>query len=206
MKNKRALLLILAATFLGCRQDMHDQPRYRPLAKSTFFPDGRGSRPIIDGTVAWGKLKTDTRMYKGKAGADFITDIPVPVTQALLERGQQRFNIYCSPCHGRGGDGEGMVAQRGFKHPPSYHSDKLRNQPAGYYFDVISNGFGAMASYASRVPVPDRWAIVAYIRALQYSRMAAPTDVPESLRSQLDSGKPVPAPGSVHPTSQEAHH
>jgi mono/diheme cytochrome c family protein len=186
---------------------MHDQPRYRPLAGSSFYADGRGSRPIIDGTVAWGKLKTDTRMYKGKDGNNFISEIPVPVTEALLARGRQRFDIFCSPCHGRAGDGEGMVSQRGFKRPPSYHTGKLLGQPAGYYFDVISNGFGAMASYASRVPVEDRWAIVAYIRALQYSRQATIEDVPENLRSQLDSGKPVPVPGSAPAaTSQEAHH
>ncbi|MEZ5351357.1 MAG: cytochrome c [Bryobacteraceae bacterium] len=202
-----ASVALLGVGLMSCRQDMHDPPRYRPLAKSTFFPDGRASRPIIEGTVAWGKLKTDTRMFKGKVGNDFISDIPVPVTEALLTRGQQRFNIYCSPCHGGGGDGEGMVVQRGFKHPPSYHSDKLRNQPSGYYFDVISNGFGAMASYASRVPVADRWAIIAYIRALQYSRLATIDDVPESLRSQLDSGKAVPAPGAAQAAnSQEAHH
>ncbi|MEZ5398567.1 MAG: cytochrome c [Bryobacteraceae bacterium] len=206
MRSKWFFVVALAGLLASCRQDMHDQPRYRPLQGSSFYPDGRASRPIIDGTVAWGKLKTDTAMYKGKAGNAFISEIPVPVNLALLERGQQRFNIYCSPCHGRTGDGEGMVSQRGFKHPPSYHSDKLRGQPVGYYFDVISNGFGAMASYASRVPVQDRWAIIAYIRALQYSRMATVDDVPESLRSQLNSGTPVPMPGTAAHSSQEAHH
>jgi mono/diheme cytochrome c family protein len=191
----------------GCRLDMHDQPRHRPLGASSFFPDGRSARPLVDGTVARGKLKTDTRMFKGKAGDAFVTDIPVPVDEALLARGQERFNIYCSPCHGRTGDGEGMVSARGFKHPPSYHSDKLRAQPVGYYFDVMTNGFGAMASYASRVPVHDRWAIAAYIRALQYSRAAAIEDVPAELRSQLDSGRPVMMPGAQSAASgQEAHH
>ena len=205
MRSNAILVLLAAAAFTACRQDMHDPPRYRPLAKSAFYPDGRASRPIIDGTVAWGKLKSDTRMYKGKAGNDFITEIPMPVTEGLLTRGQQRFNIYCSPCHGRAGDGEGMVALRGFKHPPSYHSDKLRNQPVGYYFDVMSNGFGAMASYASRVPVQDRWAIAAYIRVLQYSRLATLDDVPEALRSQLESGRPVGI-ATHNDSSQEAHH
>ena len=200
------LLPLLAGLVLlgSCRQDMHDQPKYKPFARSSFWPDQRSARPIVEGTVARGKLKTDTRLWKGRAGdGSFITDLPVPLTKVLLERGQQRFNIYCTPCHGRAGDGEGMVVQRGFKHPPTYHSDKLRQQPVGYIYDVITNGFGAMVSYSSRIPMEDRWAIAAYVRVLQFSQNATIEDVPEADRSQL-LAKPVaaaqtPAPaGAAH--------
>ena len=200
------LLPLLAGLVLlgSCRQDMHDQPKYKPFAASSFWPDQRSARPIVDGTVARGKLKTDTRLWKGRASdGSFVTELPVPVTKALLERGQQRFNIYCTPCHGRAGDGEGMVVQRGFKHPPTYHSDKLRQQPVGYIYDVISNGFGAMVSYSSRIPMEDRWAIAAYVRVLQFSQNATIEDVPEADRGQLQA-KPAaaaqtPAPaGAAH--------
>ena len=200
------LLPLLAGLVLlgSCRQDMHDQPKYKPFAASSFWPDQRSARPIVDGTVARGKLKTDTRLWKGRAGdGSFVTELPVPVTKALLERGQQRFNIYCTPCHGRAGDGEGMVVQRGFKHPPTYHSDKLRQQPVGYIYDVITNGFGAMVSYSSRIPMEDRWAIAAYVRVLQFSQNATVEDLPEADRGQLQA-KPVaaaqtPAPaGAAH--------
>ena len=200
------LLPLLAGLVLlgSCRQDMHDQPRYKPFAASSFWPDKRSVRPIVDGTVARGKLKTDTRLWKGRAGdGSFVTELPVPVTKALLQRGQQRFNIYCTPCHGRAGDGEGMVVQRGFKHPPTYHSDKMRQQPVGYIYDVITNGFGAMVSYSSRIPMEDRWAIAAYVRVLQFSQNATIEDVPAADRGQLQA-KPVaaaqtPAPaGAAH--------
>ncbi|MFN7925732.1 MAG: cytochrome c [Bryobacteraceae bacterium] len=203
MPNNRYLLALpLVLLLAACRQDMHDQPKFKALSGSSFFPDGRASRPLIDGTIARGKLRTDTRMFQGKEGDAFVTQIPVPVTKALLERGQQRFNIYCSPCHGRLGDGEGLVTQRGFKHPPSYHSDKMRNQPAGYFYDVITNGFGAMASYASRVPAEDRWAIVSYIRALQLSQNATIEDVPAAEREHLDR----PAAPAAEAPKQEGHH
>ena len=184
------LLPLLAGLILlgACRQDMHDQPKYKPFAKSSFWPDQRSVRPLVDGTVARGKLRTDTRRWKGRsADGAFITELPVPVTKALLERGQDRFNIYCTPCHGRAGDGEGMVVQRGFKHPPTYHSDKLRQQPVGYIYDVITNGFGAMASYASRIPVEDRWAITAYVRVLQFSQNATIDDVPAADRGRVEA-------------------
>ncbi len=185
-----AALLGAAALATGCRQDMHDQPKYRPLGASNFFPDGRASRPVVEGTVARGYLKNDIPLYYGKVARDskdFVTEIPMKVDKALLERGQQRFNIFCSPCHGIGGDGEGMVVQRGLKHPPTYHSDKMHKQPVGYFFDVMSNGFGVMPSYASRIPVNDRWAIVASVRALQLSRAATIDDVPPAERARLEA-------------------
>jgi len=192
--SKQAVLLfglVLLAT--GCRQDMHDQPKYKPFAHSSFWPDQRSVRPLVDGTIARGKLKTDTKMWKGRnTDGTFVTELPVPVSKALLVRGQARYNIYCTPCHGRAGDGEGMVVQRGFKHPPTYHSDKLRQQPPGYIYDVITNGFGAMVSYASRIPMEDRWAIAAYVRVLQFSQNATMEDVPEADRAQ------VPAAGAAH--------
>lgn len=185
-----ALILGAAALATGCRQDMHDQPRYRPLAASTFFPDGRSARPAVEGTVARGYLKNNIPLYYGKVARnspEFVTELPVKLDKALLERGQQRFNIYCSPCHGQTGDGEGMVVQRGLKHPPTYHSDKMHWQPAGYFFDVITNGFGVMPSYAARIPVDDRWAIVAYVKALQLSRAATLEDVPPAERARLEA-------------------
>ncbi len=204
--NLHPLLLVAAGTGLalltGCRQDMHDQPKYKPYAQSSFWPDQRSARPAIDGTVARGKLKTDTRLWKGRAAdGTFITEIPMPVTKALLMRGQQRYNIYCTPCHGRTGEGEGMVVQRGFKHPPTYHSDRLRQQPPGYIFDVISNGFGSMVSYASRIPMEDRWAITAYVKVLQFSQNATNADVPEADRGRIEAApaghSPAPAAAGV---------
>ena len=197
--NLHPLLLVAAGSGLalltGCRQDMHDQPSYKPYAQSSFWPDQRSARPAIDGAVARGKLKTDTRLWKGRAAdGTFITEIPMPVTKALLMRGQQRFNIYCTPCHGRTGEGEGMVVQRGFKHPPTYHSDRLRQQPPGYIFDVISNGFGSMVSYASRIPMEDRWAITAYVKVLQFSQNATTADVPEADRGRIEAQAAVLAP------------
>ena len=194
MRNKIALAIAAAALLLaGCRQDMHDQPKFRTYGSTNFFPDGRSARPAIDGTVARGKLKTDVRLYKGREGDGFTAQIPLPVTKAFLERGQARFNIYCTPCHGRLGDGEGMVVKRGFKHPPTFHQDRLRNQPVGYIYDVITNGYGSMISYASRIPPQDRWAIVAYIRALQLSQNATVNDVSEADRPKLDAAQNVAA-------------
>lgn len=206
MKSK-PLLLALPLLLAGCRQDMHDQPRFRSYAETKLWPDGRSARPAVDGAIARGKLRTDAVLYRGKAGDQFVNAIPAAAMKdyatprAFLARGQNRYNIYCSPCHGRLGDGEGVVANRGFKHPPSYHSDKLRNQPAGYYYDVITNGFGAMVSYASRIPVEDRWAIVSYVRALQLSQNATVEDVPAADRAKLDAPA---APKTEAP--KETHH
>lgn len=176
----------------ACRQDMHNQPRYRPLDASLFFNDGRSARPLVPGTVARGHLRTDSKLYRGRDGQEFVTEIPLKVTRELLVRGQDRYNIFCTPCHGRTGDGEGMVVQRGFRHPPTFHQERLHNQPVGHFYDVITSGFGAMASYASRIPVEDRWAIVAYIRALQLAHNATIADVPASDRAKLEA---APAQG-----------
>ena len=156
---------------------MQNQPYYRPLHESDFYADKRSERPLTVGTVARDHLNADTYFYTGRIGGNDGDYMPFPVTADVLARGQQRFNIYCSPCHGEAGDGNGMIVQRGFKHPPSYHIDRLRRAPIGYFFDVMSNGFGAMSDYAEQVPPKDRWAIAAYIRALQLSQNASPGDV-----------------------------
>jgi cytochrome c553 len=166
---------------------MHDQPRHEPLEASTLFADGRSSRPLIEGTVARGQLRDDRELYTGlDAEGQFVTNLPTPVTRELLERGQSRFNAFCSPCHGRRGDGGGMVVQRGFKQPQSFHQDRLLDTPTGYYYDVITRGFGEMSSYAAQLSPRDRWAIVAYIRALQVSRNVPVATLTEEERQQLE--------------------
>ena len=162
----------------GCREDMQNQPYYRPLRESDFYADKRSARPIIAGTVARGHLNADTYFYTGKLGSNDGDYMPFPVTAEVMARGQQRFNIYCAPCHSELGDGNGMIVQRGYKRPPSYNTDRLRKAPIGYFFDVMTNGFGAMPDYAGQVPAQDRWAIAAYIRALQLSQHATEADVP----------------------------
>jgi mono/diheme cytochrome c family protein len=153
---------------------MHNQPKYKAYAASTFFDDGRSERPIIEDTVARGQLHLDQARYTGKENDKDVTAIPIQITRADLARGQERYNIYCSPCHGRLGDGHGMIVGRGLRQPPSYHDPRLVNAPIGHFFDVMTNGYGAMYSYASRVAVDDRWRIAAYIRALQVSQNAPP--------------------------------
>jgi len=181
-------IVCLAAIVLlaGCRQDMHDQPRFKPLAQSDFYSDLRSARPPVEGTVAQGQLHEDTYFYTGKVGNNPGDYMPFPVTEQVLARGRERFNIYCAPCHSRLGDGNGMIVQRGFKRPPSYHDERLRKAPLGYFFDVMTNGFGAMPDYASQIPVRDRWSIVAYIKALQLSQNATSGDIP--------SGQQIPSP------------
>jgi mono/diheme cytochrome c family protein len=169
-----AALLLLA----GCREDMQNQPYYRPLRENTFYADKRSARPIIAGTVARGHLDADTYFYTGKIGNNDGDYLPFPATAEVMARGQQRYNIYCAPCHSLVGDGNGMIVQRGYKHPPSYHIDRLRKAPIGYFFDVMTHGYGAMPDYAGQVPAQDRWAIAAYIRALQLSQHATEADVP----------------------------
>ena len=200
----RAAVPVLVGALLGavgCRQDMHDQPKYKPFRASAFFADGRGSRPLVDGTVARGHLNEDTLFYTGKVGNDFAAEVPFAVTADVVRRGQQRFDVFCSPCHDRTGAGGGMIVQRGYRHPPSFHTDRLRQQRVGYFVDVMTNGFGTMPNYAQQVPPADRWAIAAYIRALQLSQHASVTDVPEAERPQLDA--PV-RPAAAAPAS--GHH
>jgi hypothetical protein len=174
----------------GCRQDMHNQPRYKPLAPTDFFGDGRSARPPVEGTVARGRLRIDKVLHTGKDadGAD-VTEFPFPITRNDLMRGQARFNIYCSPCHSRTGDGNGMVVRRGFRQAASYHTEKLMKAPVGHFFDVMTNGFGAMPSYASRVDPVDRWRIAAYIRVLQLSQNATIAEVPPDQRGALEKAQ-----------------
>lgn len=197
--------IILAMAFLaGCRQDMHDQPRFKPLAQSDFYADLRSARPPVEGTVARGPLHDDTYFYTGKFGNNPGDYMPFPVTMDVLSRGRERFNIYCSPCHSRLGDGNGMIVQRGFRAPPSYHTERLRKAPLGYFFDVMTNGFGAMPEYATQVPARDRWCIVAYIRALQLSQEATMSAVPQG--EKVPSTPPVfrgdPGSGATLPELQ----
>jgi mono/diheme cytochrome c family protein len=169
----------LIAALSACRLDMHVQPKVNPLAKSDFFPDQRGARPLVQGTVARGDLRADTYFYTGKIGSDPGDYMPFPVTKEVLERGRERFDIYCSPCHSPLGDGNGFIPSRGFsRKPPSYHIPRLQKAPLGHFYDVISNGFGIMFDYSSQISPRDRWNIVAYIRALQLSQNANKADVP----------------------------
>jgi hypothetical protein len=185
-----ACVLLAALALAGCRQDMHDQPKYIPLRPSNFFGDGRSERQLIEGTVARGHLNDDTLLYTGK-GPDGkpVNDFPFPVTREVVSRGQQRYNVYCSPCHDRLGTGDGMIVRRGYRRPPSYHIDRLRQVPNGYIFDVITNGFGAMPDYAAQIPVRDRWAIVSYVRALQLSQNASINEVPPEERGKVAQGQ-----------------
>jgi mono/diheme cytochrome c family protein len=194
----RLSLLLAALASLCCRQEMYDQPRYKPLGRSDFFADHRQARPLVEGTVARGFLREDARVYAGKNGNALVTTIPVPVTRTLLDRGRERFDIFCSPCHDRTGSGNGMVVQRGYRAPPSLHVDRLREVAVGHLFDVITNGFGAMPDYAQQIPPEDRWAIVAYVKALQLSQSAHMSDVPSDHRADLDRpAAPAGSPGST---------
>lgn len=170
-----AAAIVCAAAFAGCHQDMWNQPRYTSLQPSAFFADGRASRPIPAGTVQFGRadIITDTHLHKGTVDGAYAADMPASlvVDEAFLRRGQQRFQIYCSPCHGATGEGDGFIIGRGFKQPTSYYDDRLKGMPMGYFVDVMTNGFGTMYSYASRVQPADRWAIAAYIRVLQSSHV-----------------------------------
>jgi len=172
----------------GCRQDMHDTPRYEPLEATTFFADGRSSRTLVANTVPRGQVREDRHLYEGIVDGKPAETFPMPVTAEMMARGRERFNVFCSPCHGRTGEGDGMIVQRGFRKPPSYNEDRLRNAPVGYFFDVMTHGFGAMQDYSAQVPVADRWAIAAYIRALQLSQRAPLDEVPAERRADLDRG------------------
>jgi mono/diheme cytochrome c family protein len=185
--NRVCIIVVLASVVLctACRQDMQDQPKYKPLGENTFFPDGRNSRPIPANTIALDELNDTGAYHTGMSNGTFVDTIPAPINVKLLNRGHDRYDIFCSPCHGRLGDGNGMVAQRGLRAPANFHTDRLRSVPPGYIFQVITSGYGGMGDYADQVPVDDRWAIVAYIRALQLSRDASLSDVPADARAQL---------------------
>jgi mono/diheme cytochrome c family protein len=191
------LVGVLAAA--GCRQDMHNQPKYRGLRASEFFADGSSARPLVEGTIARGTLQTDASFFTGKNGTTLVSELPFPVTQEVLDRGEQRFNIYCAPCHDRTGSGNGMVVQRGYRQPPSYHIDRLRTVEIGHFFDVMTNGFGAMPDYRQQISPRDRWNIAAYIRALQLTQHATAADVPGGDPAKL-------APAAAAPAGGEARH
>lgn len=214
-----AFLLLTFALATACRYDMQDQPRYKAYKKSDFFADGRSSRELPDGTVPRGFLRADKALYTGKkegpavtanvpaptidaSGATIVSsfpndveEFPVPVTKELIDRGQQRYNIFCAVCHGPTGSADGMIVRRGFPKPPTYHDDRLRNAPVGHFFDVISNGWGKMNGYASQVQVADRWAIIAYIRALQLSHN------PNGMKPMPMAPKTMASPVPANPNS-----
>jgi mono/diheme cytochrome c family protein len=215
--------MLLTLLLAGCdRLDMYDQPRYEALEASDFFADGRSARPQVEGTIARGALREDEPFYTGKEGGQLVGQIPAAayraiydrsprrfgqsynetepaeLRKALLTRGRERFDIYCSVCHGRAGDGDGMIVRRGFRRPPSYHTNRLRQASAGHFYDVVTSGFGAMPSYASRIDVADRWAIVAYIRTLQLSQNAQWDDVPVEQRDNV-----LPVEGEISDKSPQ---
>ncbi|MDB5339603.1 MAG: hypothetical protein JWN70_5222 [Planctomycetaceae bacterium] len=182
--------IALFACTAGCHRDMRDQPRYEAQEASDFFANGQADRPLIAGTVARGQLDAQDEVHTGKVSGKFSKQIPIPVNRELLERGHERFNIYCSPCHARTGAGDGIIVQRGFRKPPTLHQERLRQAPAGHYFDVMTHGFGAMPRYGAQLTARDRWAIVAYIRALQLSQHATLDDLPADNRDQLTKEQP----------------
>jgi len=182
----RAAALVALLVCAGCHRDMHDQPRYEPLEASDFFGDGQSARLPVAGTVARGQLQEDEAIVSGKTGGQFVEQSRVPLDRALIERGRERFTIYCAVCHAQTGQGDGMIVRRGFRRPPSYHIQRLRDAPDGHFFDVITSGIGAMPRFSDRIEPRDRWAIVAYIRVLQLSQNARLDDVPAGDRARLD--------------------
>ncbi len=203
-------IVLCLGLIVGCGQNMYHQPRYDPLEQSEFFPDGRSSRHLVEGTVARGQLQDDPQLYEGQSGGEQdagnqgdgeqnnqdqngenqrggapVDVFPFPITEEVLVRGQRRYNAFCAPCHGRSGNGDGMIVERGFSPPPSLHTDRLRDAPVGHYFDVITNGFGRMYAYDYQIPPEDRWAIIAYIRALQLSQNAPVEQLPPEDRQEL---------------------
>lgn len=192
----------VAMLLFGCRLDMHLQPKYLPYEPSSFFADGRSERQPVPGTVARGQLRVDELFYTGRENGVVVDKFPFTITRADLERGRERFNVYCTPCHDYTGSGRGMIVRRGFPQPPSYHVQRLREAPAGHFFEVMTNGFGAMYSYAARIEPADRWRIAAYIRVLQLSQNAKIDDVPESERQSLTHGSMQQAPGHEMEQSQ----
>lgn len=190
---KGGIKAVLAAAVLcsltACRRDMFDQPKLAPLGQSDFFPDDAAARPLPPHTVARGNLRNDEAFYTGMTGTNLVTTVPIPVTRSLLERGRERYQIDCVPCHGETGEGNGIVVERGFPAPPSYDADRLRKAPIGHFFDVITRGYGVMYPYAARVSPGDRWAIAVYIRALQLSGHATVADVPSNEIATLEDEK-----------------
>jgi mono/diheme cytochrome c family protein len=183
------LVILVVISSTACRKGMVDQQRLKPLSEENFFADGRGSRLPPAHTIARGQLRDDEQFFTGKIGEQLAATFPMKLTREMLARGRERFDIYCTVCHGRSGDGNGMIVQRGFPRPPSLHEPRLREAPVGHFVDVITNGYGVMYSYASRVSPEDRWAITAYIRALQLSQHAAPADADVDGTKQLETAQ-----------------
>ena len=181
----RLLAAVLVFVSTACRQDMHDQPKYTAYKPSEFFSDQRSARPIVEGTIAQGQLYDDELLYTGRVAGQPATAFPFAVDATLMRRGRERYDIYCSPCHGLTGEGDGMVVQRGYRRPPSFHTDRLRDAPPGHVFDVITNGFGAMPDYAAQIAARDRWAIAAYMRALQLSQNATAAQLSPEAQGRL---------------------
>jgi len=199
-----ASLATIVLLLAGCRLDMHIQPKYLPYEPTTFFSDGRSERQPVPGTVARGQLRVDELLYSGTENGVESNRFPFPITRADLERGRERYNVYCTPCHDYTGSGHGMIVQRGFPQPPSYHIQRLRDAPVGHFFQVMTNGFGAMYSYAARVDPADRWRIAAYIRVLQLSENAKVDDVPAADRAKL-AAQSAAAPAQEAPQQAAAH-
>jgi hypothetical protein len=185
---KSAIYLFAIFIFSGC-DNMEDQPRYEPLEASNFFKDGQSARPLIAGTVPRDHLRIDEHLYTGKSKGNFVETFPFPITQKILERGQERYNIYCTVCHDQAGNGNGMIVKRGFRPPSSFHIDRLREAPVGQLFDSVTNGFATMSGYAIEISTEDRWAIIAYLRALQLSQHAQLSDLSEEERQKLEKEK-----------------
>jgi len=191
LKSERKCVFLFLALLAACRQDMHDQPRFEPLEGSTFFADGRSSRPRVPGTVARGEREYDSHFEEGRVNGELASTFPMEVTREVVERGRERYDVFCAACHDRAGTGRGIVVERGLKQPSSLHIERLRKAPPGYVFDVITRGFGAMYDMADRIPPADRWAITAYVRVLQRSQNATIADVsgPEKARLLAEAGK-----------------
>lgn len=201
------LLIAVSLSGAACRRDMQDQPKMKPYRGSNFFGDGISSRPPVQGTIARGYLRADTELYTGKKSASSVTTAPTstspysddvdtfpfPISADTVKRGRERYEIFCTACHGLTGHGDGMIVRRGFRQAASFHDDRLRQAPVGHFFDAITNGWGAMPSYAAQVPVQDRWAIIAYIRALQLSQ--------QNVQRATPGGTPVPGSSPVPQSS-----
>jgi mono/diheme cytochrome c family protein len=201
-RSTGTLVLVLALLLLAsCRQKMANQARYDPFEPSDFFADGMSARPRVAGTVARGEISGNPHFDTGKINGQIADGFPMPVTLDVVNRGHDRFDIYCAQCHGRVGDGNGMIPSRGYRRPPSFHTETLRKAPTGHFFDVMTNGFGAMPPYGTMIPPQDRWAIAAYIKALQLSQNATVADIPVTERAKLDAPvatSTAPAHGGGH--------
>jgi mono/diheme cytochrome c family protein len=201
-----AALLSAALVVSGCRQDMHDAPRYDPLEASTVLAGGASAQPLVEGTVARGLLNDDVLLHTGKDGGQPAAVFPFAITRADLDRGQERYDIYCAPCHAKTGDGRGMVVQRGFRQPPSFHTDRLRQTAPGDIFDRITNGFGVMPDYRAQIPVDDRWRIVAYLKALQLTQQGTTSDLSAADLARLQAGETAPAAAAGGTPSEAGAH